>query len=85
MAIEVSEHGVGQDRLADVEARLQLLEHRMGQMQGEMREEMAALSRAGTLHGRLIAKLMATVRVLQQRVERLYRMMQPKRGTWEPE
>jgi len=85
MAIEVSGNGVGQDQLADVEARLQLLEHRMVQLQGEMREDMAALYRAGTLHGRLIAKLRAAVRVIQQLVERLYRMMRDKRGPWEPE
>jgi hypothetical protein len=77
--------GSGRIRLADVDARLQLLEKRLEHMQVEMREEMAALYRAGTLHGRLIAKLMAAVRVIQQLMERLYRMRQHKRGTLEPE
>ena len=47
MAIDVSQNGVGQgqERSADFEARLQFLEHRVGQMETQMREEMASATR----------------------------------------
>jgi hypothetical protein len=82
MAIDVSQNGVGQgqERSADFEARLQFLEHRVGQMETQMREEMASLYCAGTWHGKVISKLVATVQVLYKLVERLYRMVQQKKN-----
>jgi hypothetical protein len=52
----------------------------MVQVETQICESSTVVYRAESLHARLLAKLAAAVRVLQQLVERIYRMVQQTRG-----
>jgi hypothetical protein len=80
MDAEIPRDGGQKERFAALEARLHVLENQMAQMETQIRESLTVVYRAESLHARLLAKLAAAMRVLQQLVERLYRMVQQKRG-----
>jgi hypothetical protein len=72
------------DKFATLEARLQGLETRMGQMETQLSESLTVVYRAESVHARVLAKLSSAVHVLQKLVERLYRMVRHRQGGVEP-